>query len=171
MSRQEQSRRYYLKNKEKILKKVSEYRDKNREVIRARGRRKYELNPDKPKEYQKKYRQENKDKINAYHRKYYTTIGREKHNEIKRKWAKTPKGKLLSQVKGYRRRSILKDIGKHSHEEWLSIVEKQEGKCNSCKEEKKLTKDHIIPLTKGGLNTIENIQGLCLPCNARKGNK
>lgn len=171
MTRQEQSRRYYLKHKEKILEKVRIYREENREKIREKDRIKYSLQSEKSKEYQKKYRQENKDKINAYHRKYYTTIGREKHNEIKRKWAKTDKGKLLSQNKHYRRRALLKNIGSHSHEEWLLVVDKQKGLCNICKEQKKLTKDHIIPLTKGGMNTIDNIQGLCLPCNARKGNK
>lgn len=171
MTRQEQSRRYYLKHKEKILEKVRIYREENREKIREKDRIKYSLQSEKSKEYQKKYRQENKDKINAYHRKYYTTVGREKMNEIRRKWSKTPNGRLMSQKKGYKRRSILKNIGVHSNEEWLLVVDKQKGLCNICKEQKKLTKDHIIPLTKGGMNTIDNIQGLCHSCNARKGNR
>ncbi len=33
-----------------------------------------------------------------------------------------------------------------------------------------MTKDHIKPKSKGGKNTMDNYQTMCMPCNNKKGN-
>lgn len=38
-------------------------------------------------------------------------------------------------------------------------------------EEILMTKDHILPKSKGGKNTISNYQTMCIVCNVDKGNK
>jgi hypothetical protein len=41
---------------------------------------------------------------------------------------------------------------------------------DSIGEEVLLTKDHIIPKSKGGVEQLKNLQVLCYPCNYTKGN-
>jgi len=85
----------------------------------------------------------------------------------------------VSKIKGYRvrtammRYSRLKSAtGIHSVGEWETLKAQYNWTCPHCgrsEPEIKLTKDHIIPLSKGGSNNIENIQPLCGRCNSVKG--
>lgn len=51
------------------------------------------------------------------------------------------------------------------------IYERDGRKCRECGAEHGLSIDHIVPITKGGNSTDDNLQVLCLGCNARKGNR
>lgn len=62
-------------------------------------------------------------------------------------------------------------VGSHTLDEWNNLKNSYGNKCAYCKEEKQLTKDHIIPLSKGGSDYIENIQPLCRNCNSKKNTK
>lgn len=65
--------------------------------------------------------------------------------------------------------------GKHTKLEWQSMKERYDFRCAACgnpeSADKKLERDHIIPLSRGGSNYIENLQPLCGACNRRKSNK
>jgi 5-methylcytosine-specific restriction endonuclease McrA len=43
--------------------------------------------------------------------------------------------------------------------------------CQYCTAREELTFDHVIPRSKGGLTTWENVVAACAPCNLRKGDK
>ena len=63
---------------------------------------------------------------------------------------------------------LLGAVGVLRPENWLAIVERQEGKCGACGKKCRLTLDHIVPLSLGGSNLPANIQGLCKRDNCRK---
>lgn len=62
--------------------------------------------------------------------------------------------------------------GHCSAKEWSALCDWFGNVCLACgKAESVLQSDHVIPLTKGGTNHIENLQPLCHSCNASKGNR
>lgn len=48
------------------------------------------------------------------------------------------------------------------------VWRRDEGKCQRCGSNERLEYDHIIPVSKGGSNTVRNIQLLCEHCNRSK---
>ena len=81
----------------------------------------------------------------------------------------------------YSRRKIING-GRHTQRQWLDKLSQFES-CPRChrlwkdipirpdKRYKNVwTKDHIVPLTDGGIDDIENIQPLCYQCNSAKCN-
>lgn len=50
----------------------------------------------------------------------------------------------------------------------LKSGKKADGKCAACGTKGKMTKDHIIPLSRGGTDFAYNLQPMCLGCNIRK---
>lgn len=143
-------------------------------------------NKEHRKEYRKKYYQENKDIILENHRKWrernkenikdYYENNREKILEQCKKHSKTEKGRANHQRANSKRRARMKNIvNTLTVKEWLDILKEYKFKCAYCGKEFTLfnreTHDHVIPLSKGGNNTKENVVPACQSCNTRKHNK
>lgn len=88
------------------------------------------------------------------------------------RYYRTEKGRLNFEKHAtlYRARKFEAE-GSHTPEEWRVLVKACGSRCARCGEVRKVTRDHIVPLSKGGTDYISNIQPLCRPCNSRKGNR
>ena len=51
----------------------------------------------------------------------------------------------------------------------IAVAVRDQGKCAQCGSAEDIHYDHKIPWSKGGANTVNNIQLLCGDCNRRKG--
>lgn len=52
-----------------------------------------------------------------------------------------------------------------------AVFERDGFKCKKCPSRRFLRADHIIPESRGGRATLENLQTLCASCNSKKGTK
>lgn len=155
----ENMRKWREKNKERDKQNCLNYRERNREKIKERRRELYHLDPERHRKYQINYSKKEGVK--------------EKKKVLFAEWSKKNRDKL--KIKEEKRRMLEYGAsGSHTHEQSKALLEKQKYKCvycNSCLKKNKKHKDHIIPLSKGGTNNIDNIQWLCVKCNLEKNAK
>lgn len=124
--------------------------------------------------YRKKQYQENKEREYELHR-----IWVEENRERRRlqnvaataAWQERNKDKVSYHKNNYKhkRREWERSEG-FTLEEWSNLVNELGGLCLACGSDQ-ITVDHVIPLSKGGSHTIDNVQPLCGPCNSRKHTK
>lgn len=61
--------------------------------------------------------------------------------------------------------------GSHTKQDWRRVMQRDGWKCLRCGSSKHLTKDHVVPIARGGANDASNLQTLCRSCNSWKGAK
>ena len=129
-----------------------------------------EANPERIKAQKRAYYQRNKEAIKAKRRAYRATRTpeqREHDYQMIQAWKKrNPERESHYAAHAYAKRRGA--IGSHTEEEWQMYLDMAEHKCLACGRDGPLTKDHILPLIKGGTDNIHNIQPLCQSCNSRK---
>lgn len=53
----------------------------------------------------------------------------------------------------------------------VAVYQRDRGRCVQCGSDQYLEYDHVIPWSKGGASSVENLQLLCRKCNALKGDR
>ena len=112
-------------------------------------------------------------KDEARRRKYaYTAKWRARNPKYTTKWCR--KNKIKARLYWHKRNSLINnaDDGTVTTEALKAMMYRQKEECNECKKNiaNEYHIDHIIPISKEGQHTIDNIQLLCPFCNLSKGN-
>jgi hypothetical protein len=163
--------------------RAKRYRVRNREKVRVYRRkwtRKwYAANRDKARRQLRLRRIRDLEKWRAYDRKIYRTKMRIDPEKYARKlaqgrsWARRNPMKQRHRVGRYRARTMLAR-GSHSFEQWMARVKIFRWRCYYCSSRlnlRTLTKDHRVPLSKGGTDFARNLVPACKSCNSGKRNR
>lgn len=78
---------------------------------------------------------------------------------------------LKKRIRRHERRASLDGRPQMTPEQWLALCDRYDNRCACCGAQSPLTVDHVIPVSRGGANTLENAQPLCRSCNSSKGTK
>lgn len=90
-----------------------------------------------------------------------------RHGPRQKAWQNSNRDKVQRYHRA-NRAARLKSEGSFTAAEFKELCERHGNICLCCKQAKKLTPDHVVPVSKGGSSFIENIQPLCMDCNRRK---
>jgi len=168
----EGSRQYWLAHKEERREYMCQYRFDHKEALKE-CKRQYQLSH---KEHKRLYQITHKEELKESKRQYYLTH-KEEQRESARKYRQTPEGKAARQRGNSARRANMALIANTlTCEEWYAILDEHEFKCAYCGCNlldmfNPPTRDHVIPISKGGDNVKENIVPACNGCNSKKGAK
>lgn len=161
-----------LKNREAVRR----YKAAHPERVLASSRRSRAKNP----AYYVAYRLAHRAERAAYNKTYNAAHFLEHRAEAaarSRAWAAAHRDReaaRASRRRAWKRQSPLNDL---TAPQWQAILEHYNFRCvycpptcATCKAKRHaLTQDHIIPLSKGGLNTFSNVVPACRSCNSKKG--
>lgn len=150
----EYARKWHSSNREARIGKMREWRTLNKEKFLL-SKRSYNIR--------------NREKLAEKSRKRYWS-NPEKYRDISNQYRKSH---LREHADAVRLRTHRKRAngGSFTIEQWEFLCNKYKNKCLCCKRKRKLTIDHIVPISRGGKDCIENIQPLCGTCNSIKHDK
>ena len=154
------------KNREDALRYGAWYRKNRKEKDLASKEKWRRANADKQRFMVAAWAKENKDRIKTSNAARYQ---RDKKRIIARNKKYRNDNPEASIALVHKRRAIkAQSGGSYTVAEWKALCEKWNKRCLCCGKRRKLTADHVIPIVKGGTSDIDNIQPLCMPCNAKK---
>jgi len=156
--------------KECFAKKELSYKERRKELRTTPQHKAYvkEYMEKTGKELIKKYKKSEKYKATIL--KYGRSVS---GKESSKRYRQSENGKRSQQVRHERRRAALANAeGAFSIPEWKLVVKEYNNLCAYCNtKNENLQIDHVVPLSRGGRNSIDNIVPACGSCNSSKRDK
>lgn len=176
----QQSIQYYYNNKGVLSEKNRQYSEQyyadNKETVLAKQRKRYSDNRTAVLAKRKKCIADNKQYYISYWRRYQSN-NKESVALQQQKYHRTEKGRLASRSRDAKRRMHkMNTVGSYTAKELQEQLVRQNHKCYYCHkklgdERRSWHADHIVPLSRGGTNFIDNIVLACSTCNLSKKDK
>lgn len=182
------ARAWYAANKEKRRASIASRRAANIENERAAARAYYAANSEKVKEAARKHqashpekhraavkrwRKANREKVRAAKRARYARDAavRQSVKEGLRSYRRAnPEQSRLAKQRRRARLSGSRSLG-ITAAQWRALLTEFRGTCAYCKTARATTIDHVVPISKGGRDEIDNVLPACGSCNSSKNNK
>lgn len=139
----------------------------NPEKGKATSKAWHEANIERAKAQQREWYENNIEKVNVT-TKAWREANPKKVKAACKKWSTSNPEKIrnFTQRRNARKRSLLSTL---TPEQWENIKHHFNNCCAYCGNSLPLTQDHLVPLSKGGEYTINNIIPACGSCNSSKG--
>lgn len=115
------------------------------------------------------YRQEHLVEVRAHERVKHLADPTRRQKNNRASYRRHPQNARTNFLK-YRSR-LNGSIEHHTLEQWLAKLASYDARCAYCGSIGKMTRDHVVPLSLGGSNAIENIVPACQWCNGSKWNR
>lgn len=115
-----------------------------------------------------------KGKSKSLHHRLHISLGKIGKPRLDMQGSNNPKyidGRMNDPNHAIESLRLRRKLGKIHPEIWNNIKRRYDYTCPACarsEPEITLTKDHIIPISRGGTNDPSNLQPLCKSCNSRK---
>lgn len=134
---------------------------RSREKIKNQNR-----NQEKQRIWNRKNYQRNKETILAKNKAWSGRKG-ERRAEYLSNWRRENKDK----VREYHHRRRAREVGGDLTSSQIKELFEQHPYCEYCKVTHSLCLEHVVPLSRGGQNTLSNVTVACVQCNSSKHNK
>lgn len=142
------------------------YRISRGDELKAQKRAYYAATRERSLKRVKEYSDKNKAKILAYQADYYKTNTERVKSNVRAYRKSNPDKK--THLENRRRASKFMNGGSHTLPDRLAKFQRLGNICFYCRQPKKLSIDHDIPLSRGGTDDIDNILPACRSCNSKK---